>query len=135
MIILLLAFKNLIKFLIKMEVQLPDEVLFNIMLYLDNKSLRRIGIINSNANQIYNDPYFWEIKNLIDNNYISEETPYYNLETPYNLDNYVLPKRNGDHDNYDIYADDYIWKSSNISEQELNDELDEIAYNISLFKI
>lgn len=104
-----------------MYVSLPDEALFNIMLHLDDKSLRRIGIISSNANKIYNDPYFWDYKKTIDNDYycklygiIEEHVQYLS----YDYDGDYIFIRPYNPENIDEYQ-----KNCDESEQDLNDKL------------
>jgi hypothetical protein len=48
--------------------QIPDEALFTIMLYADDKTLRRIATTSTQGYKIYNDAYFLNQKAFIEPN-------------------------------------------------------------------
>lgn len=134
------------------------DVLFNIMLHLDEKSLRRLKVTHSQINNmikdILNDPYFWKIKMIYENqqNLRNEELlksrdqfgkfrlhRYY--DNTYNisdktyeyLDDYILPSRNTNQDYYDV-DDDFIYRRPSLTKNELDEELEEIQQKILNFK-
>lgn len=128
--------------------QVPNEVMFVIMLYADFKTLRRIATTCKGVNTIYHSTYFSNTLCTLCN---KEETYFYSLVYIMNkywignianydfvhnntyLDDYILPPRTYnlyDMDNYDDY-DEYIYRDDVMTKEALELELDEIASNIT----
>lgn len=151
--------------------QIPDEALFTIMLYADDKTLRRIATTSTQGYKIYNDAYFLDQQDFIEPNannfmnvnramheykfhayvslsnynanYESYKIAYkyrmkgldvnlYNKEYDY-LDEYILPPRTP-YDTMDDYDHDEFIYHNTFTLQELDEELDNIAETIKVFK-
>lgn len=126
------------------------DILFNIMLHLDDASLRRLRVsnsyINNMINNILNDPYFWYIKETLEThvdlyrpkrerrfnkNYYNEDYDAYSTESytdedeyeEYDnyLDSFILPPREGRQ---------YIYNKQIVDKNELDQELDDIEGDI-----
>lgn len=81
---------------------MDEDLLIEIMLNLDLRSLNRFILTNKLANKLYHDPRFYLKYHVMHN----EE-----------------------------YEGDYIWTGENFkTEKDLNDELDEIEYNINQYR-
>jgi hypothetical protein len=119
------------------------DVLFDIMLYIDDASLRRLRVSNSQINgmidEILSDPYFWEMKQLQeqelnypmttkklkreqrfsrrrryyqDYDYDADESSYEEEDNTY-LDEYILPPREGSR---------YIYNKPILTKEQLDKE-------------
>jgi hypothetical protein len=142
-----------------------SDILFNIILHLDEKSVIRLKVthnqINNMVKDILNDSYFWKIKMIYDNqqNLRNEELlksrdQFGKFRLRFYLDDYVdyFLYDSDDYQNDNEYLDDYIlpprnnnqdydddddfiYRLPSLTKNELDDELDEIQRKILICKI
>jgi len=111
-----------------MSQRVVNDLLYNILLYLDDHSFRRFCIVNKFANNICIDEDFLEKRHEIHHplryGTMEKDDYYYG----HNYRNITLPERTGDNDNYDADDDFIYWKKNDMDEEALDHELDDIEY-------